>query len=420
MGLEGIGGGGDDGGFLGAPALAQKMEDEGTNSENATILNLFLDSTTLAIGAPQPLTPFVGALDAPSSQIVFNANFTRERYGRAAVNDNVKLESDRRSLLLDGNMNNEGKARSILGALEFDNGLSAVQSMSAGDVTGTNTPINIDNFNRRPDAMYLNTGRLSGPKRDHLATAFTGNAEPEFVDAMVSQAGGDTTAFTTFGDVVADQPLMQSIAADSIAINMLSSHPNGAPAMVGSQTAMDEVAASQTALDSVASSSTANIAVAGSSTAVSAIETASTSGSNSVPITNSASIYVAELAGAGGGGGDRDFERNGDKGGDTIFNQSVGVGGDGGQGSPSISGDDGGANVSSPDVLINEIVGGGGNGGSGAGGGGNGGDGGFAKALICNPNRNTLSLSIGSGGIHAANAIDGEDGSATIFTPNAF
>jgi len=268
MGLEGTGGagGGDEGSLLAAPGLAQKLEDEATNGQNANILNLFLGNVSLPGGAPAPITNNVGSIDVTATSIVFNKNLTRERYGRAAVNDNITLESDRRSLLLDGNQTNTQKAQSILGGLEFDNGLSAVQSMSSGDVTGTNTPSDIDSFNRRPDSMYQNTARLNVTKREHLATAFTDSAEPEYVEAMVSQAGGNLGP-TTFSAVVSDQTLMDQIASDRVASIMLSMHPNGVPEMVGSQTAMQELSDSSAAMDEIASSAASMEAVVNSGVA---------------------------------------------------------------------------------------------------------------------------------------------------------
>lgn len=211
---------------------------------------------------------------------------------------------------------------------------------------------------------------------------------------------------TFSSELAASQTAMQEVAASQTAMDTVAA----------SQTAMQEVAASQNAMDTVAASQTAKSAVAASSTAISAIEAASTSGSNSVPITNSASIYVAELLGGGGGGNGGDL--NGDDGGDTTFNQSAGRGGQGALASR--DGDNRGASVSSPDVLITEQVGGGGSGGASGSSGEFGGSGGFAKVLIANPNRNTLSLSVGGGGSSSGDGLPGEDGSATIFTPNAF
>jgi hypothetical protein len=501
MGLEGTFGG-DSGGLLSGPGLARVLEEQGTRNENANILNIYLDNTTLAGGAPAPITQNVGSIDiAPT--FVFNNNFTRERYGKAAVSDNITLDADRRSLLLDGNQTNEQKVTSMVSALEFDNGLAAVQNMSDADVSATVAPADIDQFERRPESMYLNAAELSGPKRDTLMPAFRGQAEPEFIDAMISRVGGNPTNFATFSDVVAGQTIMQSIAADAISIRMLSSHPNGLSEMAASQTAMQEVASSQTAmqevlsspkaiqeavssqtardevfnsqtamdelvtsqlgmgevaasqtamqevvssqtardtvvgsqtavqvvagsevaLDVVAASQTATSSVANSQTAVDAIESVSSSGSNSVPISNNATIYVAELKGGGGGGGDDNtvpFSEtgSGQDGGDTTFHQSVAEGGEGGPKNGSAS--DGGGGVSSPDVPISITTGGGGSGGGGASAPG-GGDGGFVKALIVNPNRQSLSLFVGGIGNGGANdGGDGEGGSATIFTPNVF
>jgi hypothetical protein len=402
---------------------------------------------------------------------VFNGNFTRERYGRAAVQDPVALDADRRSLLLDSNQTNEQKATSMVSALEFDNGLAAVQNMSDADVAATVSPANIDQFKRRPESMYLNAAELSGPKRDTLMPAFRGQAEPEFVDAMISRVGGDPTNFATFGDVVADQTIMQSIAADSISASMLSSHPNGAPEMAASQTAMQEVAASQTAMEEVAATQTAmqevansltaidevvisqtamqevaasqtamqevaasqtameevagsqpaRDAVASSGTAVSVIEAASSSVLDSTPSTNNAPLYIAELSGAGGGGA-QDFEGdfNGGDGSDTTFHESVAEGGAGGNANLGGSAPDGSGFAGTQDVVIDSITGGGGAGGAGKSA-QSGGDGGFVKALIINTERDSLSLVIGTGGPRGNRRADnGTDGSTTIFTPNVF
>jgi hypothetical protein len=297
MGLEGTGGGGDGGGeLLSAPGLAQKLEDEGTNEQNANVLNLFLNNTALSGGAPAPITNSVGSIDIATSSVVFNGNFTRERYGRAAVNGNIVLEADRRSLLLDANQTNTQKAQAILGGLEFDSGLSAIQSMSNGDVTGTVTPTNIDSFNRRPDAMYINTARLNAQKRDFLAPAFTGAAEPEYVAAMISQAGG-TAGPTNFSEVVPDQTLMNQIAADAAASAMLASHPNGRPQFANSQTAMQELVASQTAMQQVAPSQAAMQEVSASQTAMQEVVASQTA---MIEIGNSATaraeVYASETA----------------------------------------------------------------------------------------------------------------------------
>jgi len=112
MGLEGTFGG-DSGGLLSGPGLARVLEEQGTRNENANILNLYLDNTTLAGGAPAPITQNVGSIDiAPT--FVFNNNFTRERYGKAAVSDNITLDADKRSLLLDDNQTEAQKALSFI------------------------------------------------------------------------------------------------------------------------------------------------------------------------------------------------------------------------------------------------------------------------------------------------------------------
>jgi hypothetical protein len=186
MGLEGTGGGGDGGGaLLSAPALAQKLEDEGTNVENANILNLFLDATTLAGGAPAPITTNVGSIDIPTSAVVFNGNFTRERYGRAAVQDPITLDSDKKALLLDDNQTSAQKALSFIACLEFDNGLRVLQNeFSDSDVTNQTQP-DLDKFNRYPESMFNNATELNDSKET-------------FVFDAISASEDATEAFTSF------------------------------------------------------------------------------------------------------------------------------------------------------------------------------------------------------------------------------
>jgi hypothetical protein len=464
MGLEVTGGGGgddDDGGsLLSAPGLAQKLEDEGTNAENANVLNLFLDSVSLPGGAPAPITKNVGSIDVTSTSIVFNGNFTRERYGRAAVQDPITLDSDKLSLLTDDNMTGVGKTKSICGALEFDNTVNVLNVGDPSDFAGLGEPSDINDFSNRPDSMYVNAGSIRADVRDIVMTAFRGDAESEFINAMVAQVGGDTAAFTTFNDVVSDQPLMQSIATDSVAIGMLSAHPNGSTSMAQSQTAMaeiadsqtamqklaesqtamqavaasqtamqevavsqtamEEVAASQTALQEVAGSQTAGNAVASSGTAVSVIETASSSADNSVPGPDNAPIYIAELRGGGGGGGDTFNGGSGGDGGDTTFHESTAEGGEGAIAGSDQTSPSGRGLANAPDVVISSTTGGGGDGKNNQKN-GEGGDGGFVKALIMNPDRQSLSLTVGDGGSRGSRFVNpGGDGSATILTPNAF
>ena len=184
MGLEGVGGGASEGGFKAAPGLAQEMQDNGTNDQNANILNLYLDNTTLAGGAPAPITEFVGSIDVSSSSVVFNGNFTRERYGKAAVSDNITLDADRRSLLLDNSQTEAQKALSFISALEFSNGLTAVQNMSDSDVTSRDQP-DLDVFENYPESMFNNAAQLNSTKET-------------FVFDTIAASTDATQAFTSY------------------------------------------------------------------------------------------------------------------------------------------------------------------------------------------------------------------------------
>lgn len=185
MGLETQDTGGDDGtSFKSAPGLAQVMQDEGTRDQNANILNLFLDNTSLQAGAPAPITQFVGTLDVTTSSVVFNGNFTRERYGKAAVSNNITLEADRRSLLLDDNQTEAQKALSFISALEFDNGLTAVQNMSDSDVTNRDQP-DLDKYEQYPESLFNNATLLNEPKET-------------FVFDAVAASTDATQAFTSY------------------------------------------------------------------------------------------------------------------------------------------------------------------------------------------------------------------------------
>jgi hypothetical protein len=204
---------------------------------------------------------------------------------------------------------------------------------------------------------------------------------------------------------------MQEVAASQTAMQEVAA----------SQTAMDTVAASLTALDVVAASQDAANIVAASTTAVSAIVDASSSGIDSVPITNNASIYLAELAGGGGGGGSRfDNAGSGGEGGDTTFHESVAEGGGDGRAfdtdQPANSGR---GLINTPDVEIDSSTGGGSSGGRSTNA-QDGGDGGFVFALIVNPDRQSLNLNVGTGGFGRDNSDPGTDGFANIFTPNVF
>jgi hypothetical protein len=222
---------------------------------------------------------------------------------------------------------------------------------------------------------------------------------------------------TAMQEVAALQTAMQEVVASQTARDEVFASQTAMQEVAASQTAMQEVLASQTALSEMAASQAAGNALASSAVAVSTFEAASTSGNNSVPAPTDSPMYIAELSG-GGGGGTSSFYGNydpGTDGSDTTFHETTAGGGDAGGGS---DGSDGGFTVNSPDILINGSNFGGADGGYGGGQGGDGGNGGFVKALIMNPDQQTLSLNIGNGGSSTdPQAGDGDNGSATIFTP---
>jgi hypothetical protein len=227
---------------------------------------------------------------------------------------------------------------------------------------------------------------------------------------------------TAMQEVAPSQTAMQEVAPSQTAMQEVAASQTAMQEVAASQTAMQEVAASQTALEEVAASQTAGDAVASSGTAVSVFEAESASGDNSVPGPNNAPIYIAQLSGAGGAGGDDSGQTvgSGSPGTDTTFHESLAEGGDGGDQNNFGTAPAGRGIANPPDVLINSVTGGGSAGGRDATAEA-GGDGGFVKALIMNPERDSLSLSIGNGGTTPGDfARDGEDGSATIFTPSIF
>jgi hypothetical protein len=183
MGLEGLGGESGAGSDSSAPALAGAMEDKGTNAQNADILNLVLANADLLVAAPPP----VGAARTtePVESLLFNSNFTRERYGRAAVNDKISLDSDKRSLLLNNNQSSAQKALAFIASLEFANGLRVLQSeFSDDDVTGQTQP-DLDTFNRYPESMFNNASLLN-------------TAKETFVFDAIDASADATAAFTSF------------------------------------------------------------------------------------------------------------------------------------------------------------------------------------------------------------------------------
>ena len=181
MGLEGIGG--DENQSFAAGDLAQRMEDVGTIDQNAAVLNLFLNGANLLIGGPKPISQ--ARTTEPVSSIVFNSNYTRERYGRSSVNDNISLDIDKKSLLLNDNQTSAQKALAFISCLEFDNGLRVLQNeFSDGDVTNQTQP-DLDKFNRYPESMFNNATLLNEPKET-------------FVFDAVAASTDATQAFTSY------------------------------------------------------------------------------------------------------------------------------------------------------------------------------------------------------------------------------
>jgi len=245
--------------------------------------------------------------------------------------------------------------------------------------------------------------------RSQKASAAAAASQTAMQEVVASQ--------TAMQEVAALQTAMQEVVASQTARDEVFASQTAMQEVAASQTAMQEVLASQTALSEMAASQAAGNALASSAVAVSTFEAASTSGNNSVPAPTDSPMYIAELSG-GGGGGTSSFYGNydpGTDGSDTTFHETTAGGGDAGGGS---DGSDGGFTVNSPDILINGSNFGGADGGYGGGQGGDGGNGGFVKALIMNPDQQTLSLNIGNGGSSTdPQAGDGDNGSATIFTP---
>lgn len=181
MGLEGIGGGNIDT-LLSAPALAEVLQKDGKRGENANVLTLFLNNTNLQGGAPAPITNNVGKIPV-SSKFVFNGNFTRERYGKAAVHPNISLQSDRINLLLDDNQSEAQKALSFISALEFDLGLSTVQAMTDTEVTSRNQP-DLDKFEEYPESLFNNATLLNSTKETFVFNAI--DASEDATEAFTS------------------------------------------------------------------------------------------------------------------------------------------------------------------------------------------------------------------------------------------
>jgi hypothetical protein len=182
MGLEGLGEEGDTQAFA-AGDLAQRMEDVGTLDQNAAILNLFINNASLLIGAPEPISQ--ARTTEPVTSIVFNSNYSRERYGRSAVSDNISLDTDKKGLLLNANQSDAQKALAFIASLEFDNGLRVLQNeFSNSDVTDQTQP-DLDKFNRYPESMFNNASLLN-------------DAKETFVFDAISASEDATAAFTSF------------------------------------------------------------------------------------------------------------------------------------------------------------------------------------------------------------------------------
>jgi hypothetical protein len=182
MGLEGVGGGEDEVQAFAAGDLAERMENVGTLVQNAAVLNLFLAGANLLIGGPPPISQ--ARTTEPVSSIVFNSNYTRERYGRSAVNDNISLDTDKKSLLLDDNQTSAQKALAFIASLEFANGLRVLQNeLSNGDVTGQTQP-DLDKFDRYPESMFNNASLLNDSKETFVFDAI--NASQDATDALAS------------------------------------------------------------------------------------------------------------------------------------------------------------------------------------------------------------------------------------------
>jgi len=155
-------------------SLATSMQDEGSIEQNADILNLYLDGATLLIGAPEPIES--ARTTEPVSTVIFNNNFSRERYGKSAVDDLISVEEDRIDLLLDDNQSDSEKALSIISSLEFDNGLNAVQEMSDSDVADLDQP-DLDKFEEYPESMFSNATELSEEKESLVFNAVAASSD---------------------------------------------------------------------------------------------------------------------------------------------------------------------------------------------------------------------------------------------------
>jgi len=183
MGLEDVGTESESKDLLTEPEIAGVLETSGTRAENANVLRLVLNNIAVRGAAPAPISDLVGTIDiAPT--FVFGTNFTRERFGKAAVHPNIPAQSDRIDLLLNNNQSESGKALSFISALEFDRGLSTVQAMSDTHVTNRNQP-DLDKFSEYPESLFNNATELN-------------TAKETFVFDAIDSSDDATAAFTSY------------------------------------------------------------------------------------------------------------------------------------------------------------------------------------------------------------------------------
>lgn len=169
MGLEGLDDKSVENNRLPASGLARALENNEERGQNANVLNLFLNNTSVKGGAPSPITSNVGAVSI-SPSFIFNSNFTREKFGKAAVHPNIPLQADKINLLLNNNQTNKDKALSLISSLEFDSGLSTVQAMSNSQVTDTVKP-DLDKFEKYPESLFNNATLLNTTKETFVFSA---------------------------------------------------------------------------------------------------------------------------------------------------------------------------------------------------------------------------------------------------------
>lgn len=171
---SGGGGGGGEKAAPSAPALATKMEEDGNNDQNANIINLYLQDASLLVGGPQPIQ--AAQTTEPVRTLVFNGNFSRERYGEASVNDNISLQQDKIDLLLDNNQTEKEKALAFISCLKLQNGLNTVQAMSNGQVTNRTQP-DLDILSNYPESLFNNAAELNSTKEDFVFDAIAASTQ---------------------------------------------------------------------------------------------------------------------------------------------------------------------------------------------------------------------------------------------------